>query len=181
MLLGEKYPGTQWRVGAANYSHRKSGQIAFHETDDDGVMKMQARYTDPLKTVRSPLSTTPYSSVFTVSTTPYHCVCDLCLSCLLCSPLCSVELHPSTTTYTPYKLRGPHFATQTAIATLSCLSCSLLFANRIAATLRSLQTSARRLRALGVPPTGTGRLAGRCRWRASTYPAAEARAARAPP
>ena len=41
---------------------------------DDGVMKMQARYTDPLKTVRSPLSMTPYSSVFTVSTTPYHCV-----------------------------------------------------------------------------------------------------------
>ena len=35
-------------------------QIAFHETDDGEVMKMQAHYTDPLKPARPPLSTTPY-------------------------------------------------------------------------------------------------------------------------
>ena len=52
-----------WQFACANGCHKFISWIwwrLLHETDDDRLMKMQARYTGPLKAARPPLSTTPY-------------------------------------------------------------------------------------------------------------------------
>ena len=52
-----------WQGACANGCHKFISRIwwrLLHETDDDRLMKMQARYTGPLKAARPPLSTTPY-------------------------------------------------------------------------------------------------------------------------
>lgn len=51
-----------WQGACANGCHKFISRIwwrLLHETDDDRLMKMQARYTGPLKAARPPLSTTP--------------------------------------------------------------------------------------------------------------------------
>ena len=52
-----------WQGACANGCHKFISRIwwrLLHETDDDRLMKMQARYTGSLKAARPPLSTTPY-------------------------------------------------------------------------------------------------------------------------
>ena len=56
-----------WQVACANGCGKFISRIwwrLLHETDDGRLMKMQARYTGPLKAARPPLSTTLRSSEY---------------------------------------------------------------------------------------------------------------------